>query len=227
MDTFRSVTLSQHLGTLTSGRVVPLSQYKLTPVPLTAHRLRRRHVRSSTRGREVSLPKLLIGALPHRRPRVRSGCDQSRVELAIRGLDWTITPYTQVNGMICTSKTGRPSTPVSRGFGLPTYRSTAFKFPSRDSPRAHGAPRCLRSCGRVAFATAPSLSLLASPRDRTPWSVFQHVRQDIAPLACASFVAFMPWQSVAAWFQVLFTSRQGCFAAFAHATTALSVSSRI
>src|SRR5919108_3526523 len=102
MDTFRSVTLSQHLGTLTSGRVVPLSQYKLTPVPLTAHRLRRRHVRSSTRNREVSLPKSLIGALPHRRPRVRSGCDQSRVEPAIRGLDWTITPYAQVNGRICT-----------------------------------------------------------------------------------------------------------------------------
>lgn len=227
MDTFRSVTLSRYLGTLTSGRVVPLSQYKLTPVPLTAHRLRRRHVRSSTRSREVSLPKPLIGALPHRRPRMRSGCDQSRVEPAILGLDWTITPYAQVNGRICTSQTGRPSTPVSRGFGLPTHRSTDFGSPPRDSPRAHGAPRILRCCGRVAFAAAPIVEILASPRGRTPWSVFQHVRQDVAPPACAGFVAFTPWQSVVAWFQALFTSRQGCFAAFAHATTALSVSSRI
>ena len=225
MDTFRSVTLSRHLGTLTPGRVVPLSQYRLTPVPLTAHRLRRRHVRSSTRSRELSLPKPPIGALPHRRPRMRSGCDQSRVEPAIRGLDWTITPYAQVNGTICTSETDRSSTPVSRGFDLPTHRSTAFGSPPRDSPRAHGAPH--GCCGHVAFAAAPSMMLLALPRGRTPWSVFQHVRQDVAPPACAGFVACTPWQSVAVWFQVLFTSRQGCFAAFAHATTALSVSSRI
>lgn len=43
----------------------------------------------------------------------------------------------------------------------------------------------------------------------------------------SDFVAFAPCTSVTVWFQALFTSRQGHFSAFTHATTALSVSGRI
>ena len=41
MDNLCSLTLSQHLGTLTTGWVVPLSNIKLTPDALAARRLRR------------------------------------------------------------------------------------------------------------------------------------------------------------------------------------------
>src|SRR2546422_9981587 len=43
----------------------------------------------------------------------------------------------------------------------------------------------------------------------------------------SDFVAFAPCTSVTVWFQALFTSRQGHFSAFTHATSALSVSGRV
>ena len=133
-------------------------------------------------------------------------------------------PYTQVIGAICTSAPVRSSTPLSGGFNLPRRRSTGFGYPTDDSWRAHHAPHpCgLRAC---CFRYGFPPSGLTSPSVRTPWPVFLNGRRNAAP-PCG-FVAFTPRQSAAAWFQALCTSRQGYFATFAHATTALSVSGRV
>jgi hypothetical protein len=41
-------------------------------------------------------------------------------------------PYAQVIRAICTSAPVRSSTPLSRGFNLPTHRSTGFGYPTND-----------------------------------------------------------------------------------------------
>lgn len=66
--------------------------YKITPVTLTTHLLRRPQIRSSIPGRGLSSPKPRIGALPRDLSPVRSAYEQFRVEPAISSLDWTFTP---------------------------------------------------------------------------------------------------------------------------------------
>jgi hypothetical protein len=126
--------------------------------------------------------------------------------------------------MICTSIRLRASTPISRGFALPRPRSAGFGYSMHDLTRAHADPRCLRSIG---FPTAPAVNALASPYTKTPWGVIHNERTDTAPPAYAGFVAFMPVLPVTSWFHALCTSLPGYFAAFAHATIALSVSGSI
>jgi hypothetical protein len=92
MDTVRFLTLSRHLGPLTPRWVIPLVDYEITPVALTAPDLRWWHVWSLTTHRAVSRPKWVISALPHHRSPRRSACEQSREEPAIPRLDWTFTP---------------------------------------------------------------------------------------------------------------------------------------
>src|SRR5207247_3520201 len=63
-------------------------------------------------------------------------------------------PYAQVIRMICTSIPVRSSTHLSVGFDRPRHRSTGFGSRTHDSSRAHDAPRPLRGCALIAFATA-------------------------------------------------------------------------
>src|SRR3989337_168090 len=105
---------------------------------------------------------------------VSRGTSYSRPRLAFH-------PYAQVNRVICTSTSVRPSTHLSVGFGRPRHRSTGFGARTHDSSRAHDAPRPLRGCALVAFATASHFKWLTSPWIRTPWPVFQNGRYDAAP----------------------------------------------
>ncbi len=69
--------------------------------------------------------------------------------------------------MICTSTSVRSSTRLSAGFNLPRHRSTGFGHRTHDSSRAHDAPRALRRCAHVAFASASRVKRLTSPWIRT------------------------------------------------------------
>ena len=89
-------------------------------------------------------------------------------------------PYTQVNRMICTSITGRSSTPLSRGFNLPTHSSTGFGYLTDDSGRFSPLPSPLRAAGsRFPYGSTPSR--LTLPSIWTPWSVFLNGRYDGGP----------------------------------------------
>jgi hypothetical protein len=211
------MTLSRNLGTLTRRWVVSLLDTRLTPCALTTLSLRLPHVRSSRASRGLSAPKPTFGSSTARNTSseiclrtVSAGTSyfQSRLDFH---------PYTQVNPEICTSSRLRSSTPLSKGFDLPRNRSAGFGYRGPDSRRAHPLPRKLR---RFGFPSASPLNGLTSPGPGTPWPIFRNGRYNTA-------YAFMPYQSVANWFHVLFTSRQGYFAAFTHATTALSVSGSV
>lgn len=139
-----------------------------------------------TRCRPVSRPKHLISRSTPRSistevllRQVSRGTSYSQFRLAFH-------PYTQVIRRICTSLPVRSSTPLSRGFNLPTHRSTGFGYPSSDSRRAHLAPRILRCCVLVGFPTTPVFNTLVSPLNRTRWPVFQNGRCNAAPLLRAS-----------------------------------------
>ena len=60
----------------------------------------------------------------------------------------------------------------------------------------------MRGCGPVAFAPAPELNSLTSPRQRTPWLVFLNERHDSGPLpsyyhvAMGSFRETQPFRAV-------------------------------
>ena len=105
---------------------------------------------------------------------VSRGTSYSRPRLAFH-------PYAQVIRVICTSTPVRSSTPLSKGFDRPRHRSTGFGFRTHDSSRAHDAPRPLRGCAHVAFASASHVQWLTSPWIRTPWVVFQNAQYDAAP----------------------------------------------
>ncbi len=87
-----SLTLSQHLGTLTLVRVVPLSVMRLTPHKPASRLLPHRHIRSSKRKEDLSIPYFHIGALQRRQRLPRPGYDPLRWELAITELDWLLAP---------------------------------------------------------------------------------------------------------------------------------------
>src|SRR3989304_6192057 len=157
------VALSRHLGTLTAGWALTLTGTKLTP----GARL------------PASTAAASAGVLLRQ---VARGTSHSRPRLAFH-------PYAQVNRVICTSTSGRPSTSLSEGFSLPRHRSTGFGHRTQDSSRAHDAPRPLRGCGLVAFATASLFTRLTSPWIRTPRPVFQNGRHDVAPRPLGRFVA--------------------------------------
>ena len=208
------MTLSRNFGTLTRRWVVSLLHARLTPCALTTLSLRLLHVRSLTTSRGLSAPKPVIS---------RSTAQDASSEIWLRPVSAGTSyfqsrldfhPYTQVTPEICTSSRLRSSTPLSKGFNLPRNRSAGFGYRGPDSRRAHPLPRKLR---RFGFPTASRFKRLTSPSPGTPWPIFRNGRYDAA-------YAFTPYQSVVSWFHVLFTSRQGCFAAFTHATTALSVS---
>ena len=90
-------------------------------------------------------------------------------------------PYTQVIGKICTSLPVRASTLLSKGFTLPTHRSTGFGYPTNDLSRAHDAPRLTRRLRAFGFPTDARFYRLTSPLVRTPWPVFRNGRYDTAP----------------------------------------------
>ncbi len=74
------LTFGQHLGTLTSVWVVPLSVVELTWI-------------RSLRGKwTLSDPCFPVSALPHQPPRSGLGSGPLRKELAITRLDWSLAP---------------------------------------------------------------------------------------------------------------------------------------
>ena len=143
--------------------------------------LRRRQVWSLTGHRRISPPKRPIG-----RSTPPSASSEVQLRLVSRGTSYSrprlaFHPYAQVIRMICTSIPVRSSTHLSVGFDRPRHRSTGFGSRTHDSSRAHDAPRPLRGCALVAFATASHFKWLTSPWIRTPWPVFQNGRHDAAP----------------------------------------------
>eukprot|EP00825_Cyclidium_porcatum_P035269 TRINITY_DN369_c0_g2_i1.p1 TRINITY_DN369_c0_g2~~TRINITY_DN369_c0_g2_i1.p1 ORF type:complete len:215 (+),score=-53.73 TRINITY_DN369_c0_g2_i1:129-773(+) len=158
-----------------------------------SQRLRRSQVRSSTKGRPVSRPKPLIG-----RSTPQSISAEVLLRQVSRGTSYfqfrlAFHPYTQVIGKICTSLPVRSSTPLSRGFNLPTHRSTGFGYPTSDSRRAHLAPRTLRCCVLVGFPVTPAFNALVSPLIRTRWPVIQNGQHNAAPLFRASSLQRHVW----------------------------------
>ena len=94
----------------------------------------------------VALPHGLTSAEVQLRL-ISRGTSHSRPRLAFH-------PYAQLTPVICTSTRVRPSTSLSGGFSLARHRSTGFGHRTHDSSRAHDAPRALRRCAHVAFASA-------------------------------------------------------------------------
>ena len=159
---------------------MPLRTPSLPQMP-DSRSLRRRQVRSLTGCRRISPPKHPIG-----RSTPPSASSEVQLRLVSRGTSYSrprlaFHPYAQVIRMICTSIPVRPSTHLSVGFSLPRHRSTGFGSRTRDSSRAHDAPRPLRGCALVAFSSASHVKWLTSPRIRTPWPVFQNGRYNAAP----------------------------------------------
>jgi len=143
--------------------------------------LRRRQVWSLTGHRRVSPPKRPIS-----RSTPPSASSEVQLRLVSRGTSHSrprlaFHPYAQVIRVICTSTSVRTSTPLSGGFILPRHRSTGFGYRTHDSTRAHAAPRPLRGCAHVAFASASLFERLTSPWIRTPWPVIHNGRYDAAP----------------------------------------------
>ena len=145
-----SITLSQHLGALTSGWVISLADTKLTPVPSlpTSTMIARSEFDSVTRNffpkshnpcsttQSISIEVYLRV--------VSRGTSYCRSRLAFH-------PYAQVIQAICTSAMVRPSTSLWGGFSLLRHRSTGFGYPTNDSKRAHSAPRKLKFTANCRF----------------------------------------------------------------------------
>lgn len=160
-DALCPFALGRHFGPLTAGWVDPLSQPKFTPELLTRPDLRCPHVWSLTASRGLSTPKPAIG-----RSTARTASPDVYLRVVSAGTSYCQSrldfhPFTGLKPKICTSSRLRTSTPLSRGFILARQRSAGFGYSGRDSRRAHLRPRCLR---RVAFASAPAMIALASPR---------------------------------------------------------------
>ena len=145
------VTLSPHLGALTPVWVVPLSAPRLIPGPPLSCRLRSRRLRGLRGTRGISPPDAPLSALPRRVPRAGLSCGHFGGNQLSTALDWSFAPIPGSWIPICTSGSLRPSTTVSRGFGLPRDRSCGFWFHRRDLRqsyhRAPGAARALRAFG--------------------------------------------------------------------------------
>ena len=79
-------------------------------------------------------------------------------------------------------KTGSALHQAKLGFSLPRTRSPGFGSHRRDSRRySHPVP-CPFGLRTFAFALAPELNSLTSPRRRTPWPVILDGRYDPDPL---------------------------------------------
>ena len=135
-----SLTLSQHLGTLTLVRVVPLSVMRLTPHKPASRLLPHRHIRSSKRKEDLSIPYFHIGALQRRQRLPRPGYDPLRWELAITELDWLLAPCPKLGDRVarqdpCGPPPGfRPASSYS-GHDRPVSSLTAMtKGPFRPLP---------------------------------------------------------------------------------------------
>ena len=102
------LTLSQHLGTLTSVWVASLSALGAYPPGPVSKGLRRRQIRSLRERRNLSVPYIPISALPRRLPRSGLCCDILRRELAITGLDWPFAPSPRSEDRIARQNPFRP-----------------------------------------------------------------------------------------------------------------------
>ncbi len=196
-------TLNQLLGTLTTVWVVPLSEPRLTPGPLSprvygAEAFGVGHEVDRSRGlNHVSV------SLPLQRPRLRLDCGQLRQEPAITGLDWLFTPTLESEERLHAEPL-QASTPFYGGFTLPKSRSSGFGSYPRDSRRFHTAS--LVNCGVVLSLRVPAT--VPSPRRYTPWHVIQNGR----------YTSEDAYPTITARFQGLCTPRQGFFSAFPHGT---------
>src|SRR5256712_4256781 len=153
---------------------------RLPQAPDSRH-LRRPRIWSLTGHRRISPPKHPISSSTPwptsaevQLRLISGGTSHSRPRLAFH-------PYAQLIRVICTSTPVQPSTRLSAGFSLARHRSTGFGHRTHDSSRAHDAPRALRRCAHVAFASAPRVERLTSPWIRTPWPVIHNGERDAAP----------------------------------------------
>lgn len=157
------LTLSQHLGTLTPVRVVPLSVVRLTPHKPASRLLPHLYLRSSKQKEDLSIPCFHIGALQYRSRRPRPGYDPLRWELAITGLDWLLAPCPKLGDRVarqdpCGPPPGfRPASsysghdrPVSSLIAMTQALSDLFPY----------SQRLLRKFG---FPSLPGLKPLSSP----------------------------------------------------------------
>lgn len=117
-----SLTLSRYLGALTSVWVVPLSVMRLTPHKPASGLLMRRHLRSSKRKWDLSIPCFHIGALQRRLHPTRPGCDPLRWELAITALDWLLAPCPRLGDRVARQDP----------FGPPPGFRPASSYPGHD-----------------------------------------------------------------------------------------------
>ena len=168
------VTLSQHLGTLTSGWVLSLADIKLTPMPSLPASTKTARSEFDSKARNF-FPK------PHNQcSTTQSFSTEVYLRVVSRGTSYcrsrlAFHPYAQIIQAICTSALVRSSTSLWGGFNLSRHRSTGFGYPTNDSKRAHSAPRnkLLRTVG---FPTASEIIPLTLPLIGTPWPVIQNGR---------------------------------------------------
>ena len=114
----------------------------------------------------------------------------------------SLSPLAQGHPTELHIKTGSALHRTWFGFSLPRTRSPGFGSSRRDFGRFRTQPLALSGCGLFAFALAPGLNPLASPRHETPWPVILDGRHDLGPpssyscLATVSFREILSFQAV-------------------------------
>ena len=139
LRTIFKVTLSRHLGTLTPGRVLTLSDIRLTPMPSLP-------ASTTTVNSEFDRkPRAFAPKISNQCSTLPSASAEAYLRVVSEGTSYfrsrlVFCPYAQVIGGICSSPPVRASTSLSRGFALPTHRSTGFGYPANDYRRVHLVP---------------------------------------------------------------------------------------
>jgi hypothetical protein len=187
-----------------------------------------------TKDRTLSGPDSPISALLRRLSLARSCCDMFREEPAISDLDWTFTPRRRSRERFAYQHLNRSSTQLSPRFDLPTPRSPGFGSHTGDSTHLYTSR--LLTCALVAFASAPSITRISlaasmhslvrsSKRMLERWQLLSY--HGVAAVSFEEKILWRPNAPSPASFRLFAPPSLGCFSAFGHPTTALSVSRRI